>query len=277
MRAEPWQSNPNTSVAKVIAAQVGHDVVTFGVGGSATTVSVNGIADTAIGSNGAQQLLDGGHIEALSSTSYILTWDTGETLAVTQPADYLSISATLGPQDGPGSVQGLLGGDTGPANDFALPNGTVLQQPLSSATLLGTFADGWTVAPGQSLLGGTVSAASGLGASPAMAFLGATAPGQILTGSLQTGGQTGAPVTMVGALADFSGDTITNFAAQDLIDVTDVGSTLATLADTDTAAGDVLTISAGSASASLHLSESLSGRVFHAVSDQHVGTVIGDD
>jgi hypothetical protein len=275
MRAEPWQSYPDTSVATEIAAQVGHDVVTFGVGGSAPTVAVNGIADTAIGGHGAQQLLDGGHIEALSSTSYILTWDTGETLAVTQPGDFLSISATLGPQDGPGSVQGLLGGDSGAANDFALPDGTVLAQPLSTSTLLSTFADAWTVGQGQSLLGGTVSAASGLGASPAMTFLGATAPGQILTGSLQAGGQTAAPVTMLGALADFSGDTVTNFAAQDLIDITDVGSALATLAYTGTGTGGVLTIGAGSASASLSLSGDASGSLFHAVSDQHGGTLIG--
>jgi hypothetical protein len=273
MRAQPWQSNPGTSVATEIAAQVGHDVVSFAVGASSTAVLVNGIADTAIGSNGAQQLLDGGHIQALSSTSYMLTWDTGETLAVTQHGDYLSISATLGPQDGPGSVQGLLGGDTGQADDFALPDGTVLEQPLSSATLLGTFADAWTVAPGQSLLGGTVPAASGLGTPPAMTFLGATAPGLILTGSLQAGGQTGAPVTMVGALADFSGDTVTNFAARDLIDVTDISSALATIAYAG--AGGVLTIGSGSASAALHVSGDLSDGVFHAMSDQHGGTLIG--
>jgi hypothetical protein len=140
---------------------------------------------------------------------------------------------------------------------------------------LSTFADAWTVGQGQSLLGGTVSAASGLGASPAMTFLGATAPGQILTGSLQAGGQTAAPVTMLGALADFSGDTVTNFAAQDLIDITDVGSALATLAYTGTGTGGVLTIGAGSASASLSLSGDASGSLFHAVSDQHGGTLIG--
>jgi hypothetical protein len=275
MRAEPWQSNPHTSVATEIAAQVGDDVVSFGVGGAATTVSVNGIADTAIGSGGAQRLLEGGHIQALSSTSYVLTWDTGETLAVTQPGDYLSISATLGPQDGPGSVQGLLGGDTGQANDFALPDGTVLTQPLSTSTLLGTFADAWTVAPGLSLLDGAVPAASGLGTPLAMTFLSATAPGQILIGSLQAGGQTSGPVTMMGALADFSGDTVTNLAAQDLIDVIDVGSALATIAYKDTGTGGVLTIGDGSASATLHLAGHLSSSAFHEMADQHGGTLIG--
>jgi hypothetical protein len=108
-----------------------------------------------------------------------------------------------------------------------------------------------------------------------MTFLSATGAGQILTGSLQAGAQVGAPVTMVGALADFGGDTITNFAAQDLIDVTNVGSAVATLAYTGTATGGVLTIGSGSASAALHVSGDLSGGGFRAVSDQHGGTLIG--
>jgi hypothetical protein len=237
------------------------------------TVAINGVADTALSLADPTQLLDGGTLRMIAANQYELSWSSGETLAITKGVAYLNVTASLGPQDAPGSVQGLLGSDTGQANDFALPDGTVLKQPLSSATLLGTFADAWTVAPEQSLLGGTVPAASGLGASPAMTFLGATAPGQILTGSLQAGGQTGAPVTMVGTLADFSGDTVTNFAAQDLIDVTNVGSAVATLATT--AGGGVLTIGAGAASASLKLSGDLSGSVFHAVSDQHGGTLIG--
>jgi hypothetical protein len=267
----PFANIAGTSIITEAAAQVGGNVVTFGMGGA--TVAINGVADTALSLADPTQLLDGGTLRMIAANQYELTWSSGETLAITKGVAYLNVTASLGPQDAPGSVQGLLGSDTGQANDFALPDGTVLKQPLSSATLLGTFADAWTVAPAQSLLGGTVPAASGLGASPAMTFLGATAPGQILTGSLQAGGQTGAPVTMVGTLADFSGDTVTNFAVQDLIDVTNVGSAVATLATA--AGGGVLTIGAGAASASLKLSGDLSGSVFHAVSDQHGGTLIG--
>jgi hypothetical protein len=268
----PFPAIQATSIITEAAAQVGGDDVTFGMGG--TTVSIDGVADTALSLADPTQQLAGGTLRMIAANEYELSWSSGESLTVTKGTAYLNVTASLGPQDAPGSVQGLLGSDSGQAKDFALPDGTVLKQPLSSATLLGTFADAWTVAPAQSLLGGTVPAASGLGTAPAMTFLSATAPGQILTGSLQAGGQAGAPVTMVGALADFNGDTVTNFAAQDLIDVTDVGSALATLAYTGTASGGALTIGAGAASATLHLSGDLSGSVFRAASDQHGGTLI---
>ncbi len=268
----PFPAIQATSVITEAAAQVGRNDVTFGMGG--TTVAINGIADTALSMADPTQVLDGGTLRMIAANQYELDWSSGESITVTKGTEFMNVSSTLGAQDTPGSVQGLLGGDTGQANDFALPDGTVLKPPLSDATLLGTFADAWTVAPGQSLLGGMVPAASGLGTSPAMTFLSATGPGQILTGSLQAGGQAGAPVTMVGALADFGGDTITNFAAQDLIDITDVGRAVTTLAYAGTATGGVLTISAGSAGASLRLSGGMSGSVFHTVSDQHGGTLI---
>jgi hypothetical protein len=269
----PFPAIQATSVITETAAQVGGNDVTFGMGG--TTVAINGVADTALSMADPTQVLDGGTLRMIAANQYELDWSSGESITVTKGTEFMNVSSTLGAQDTPGSVQGLLGSDTGQANDFALPDGTVLKPPLSDATLLGTFANAWTVAPGQSLLGGTVPAASGLGTSPAMTFLSATGAGQILTGSLQAGAQVGAPVTMVGALADFGGDTITNFAAQDLIDVTNVGSAVATLAYTGTATGGVLTIGSGSASAALHVSGDLSGGGFRAVSDQHGGTLIG--
>src|SRR5205807_9956787 len=89
----------------------------------------------------------------------------------------------------PGSVQGLLGTDSGnPANDLALPDGTVLPQPVSQSTLYGQYADAWRItdqtslfdyAPGQStatftnedfpvVLGPTITAdpVSGLAGTP---------------------------------------------------------------------------------------------------------------
>ena len=48
---------------------------------------------------------------------------------------YLDTSVGLGAGQKPGSVQGLMGPDKGAANDFMLPNGTVLAQPLSTDTL----------------------------------------------------------------------------------------------------------------------------------------------
>jgi hypothetical protein len=273
IRTAPFPAIQATSVITEAAAQVGGNVVTFGMGG--TTVSINGVADTALGMADPTQLLDGGTLRMIAANQYELSWSSGETLAITKGTAYLNVTASLGPQDAPGSVQGLLGSDNGQAKEFALPDGAVLKQPLSSATLLGTFADAWTVAPGQSLLAGTVPAASGLGTPPAMAFLGATAPGQVLTGTLKAGGQTAAPITLVGTLADFAGDTVTNFAAQDRIDITNIGGTLATVAYTGTATAGLLTIGSGSASASLHVSGDLSGGAFRAASDQHGGTLVG--
>jgi hypothetical protein len=48
-------------------------------------------------------------------------------------------------------VRGLLGSHTGQGNDFQLPDGTVLAQPLSEEQMLGLYADAWRVAPGESL------------------------------------------------------------------------------------------------------------------------------
>jgi hypothetical protein len=285
MRAQPWQSNPNTSVATEIAAQVGHDVVSFTVGASATTVLVNGIADKAIGSTNTQQVLDGGHLTALSSTSFVLTWDTGETLSVTQPADYLSVSATLGPQDGPGSVQGLLGPDAGQQSDFQLPDGTVLAQPLATATLLGTFADAWRVLPGASLLDTATASMSGIGA-PKMAFLSpgtnsviaATTPGEILTGSGVGAafGQAAPPgVTIRCDLTTLASDRIADFASRDLIDITDLASADASAVYQTSPTGGALHLGGTSGMATIAFADPVPNGMFRTASDGHGGTLIG--
>ena len=80
-----------------------------------------------------------------------MAWDTGETLTVVNDGTYLDLSVGLGANDGPGSVVGLVGPDEGQANDFMLPDGTVLQQPLSTAELYQTFANAWRVTQATSL------------------------------------------------------------------------------------------------------------------------------
>ena len=52
-------------------------------------------------------------------------------------------------------MQGLLGTDSRQADDFTLPDGSVLPQPLSGSELYGTFAEAWSVTPANSLLGAT--------------------------------------------------------------------------------------------------------------------------
>ena len=49
-------------------------------------------------------------------------------------------------------MHGLLGSHSGQANDFQLPDGTVLAQPLSGDQIHSVYADAWRVAPGASLL-----------------------------------------------------------------------------------------------------------------------------
>jgi hypothetical protein len=97
------------------------------------------------------QSLAGGTLTRLSAASYRLTWSMGESVTVTDKGSWLDWSVALGPHDGPGSMQGLLGSDSGQATDFQLPDGSVIPQPLSDAEILGVFADAWRVAPGASL------------------------------------------------------------------------------------------------------------------------------
>ncbi|MBV8192441.1 MAG: hypothetical protein JO339_34790, partial [Alphaproteobacteria bacterium] len=81
-----------------------------------------------------------------------LSWNTGEQLWVGEHGGFFDWSVVLGPNDGPGSVQGLLGSKTGRANDFQRPDGSVLHGSASDSAMLGDLADAWRVTPGTSLL-----------------------------------------------------------------------------------------------------------------------------
>jgi hypothetical protein len=83
-----------------------------------------------------------------------LDWNSGQSLTIDDYGAYFNTSVGLGARNGPGSVQGLLGSDTGQANDFAMPDGSILRQPLSDADILGEFATAWSVPQGSSLFGG---------------------------------------------------------------------------------------------------------------------------
>ena len=158
-----------TSITTALAAQLGDDRVTFAVG-RANPVYINGAADTGLQVGATQNLADG-TLARLSSTTYRLTWSGGEslTVAVTGQGGWLDWSVGLGPHDGPGSVQGLLGSNSGQATDFQLPNGSVLQPPLSTDQILGSFAEAWRVAPGASLFDDRPAAAApGTAFSPAL-------------------------------------------------------------------------------------------------------------
>jgi T5SS/PEP-CTERM-associated repeat protein len=138
--SHPWQiqirtaSFPGaTSVTTEVAAAIGGDRVTF-ASDRASTVYVDGVADRALQVGSVQKLADGTLTE-LAAGVYKLAWNSGESVTVTVRDNYLDWSVALGPHDGPGSVRGLLGSDSGQTSNFQPPN-----------------PDDWRVAPGASLL-----------------------------------------------------------------------------------------------------------------------------
>jgi T5SS/PEP-CTERM-associated repeat protein len=154
----PWQiqirtdSFPGaTSITTGLAVAFGDHRATFAIGRS-DTVYVDGVPDSALGVGAVQAFGDGSTLARLSPTEYQLSLGTGESVTIVDQGDYLDWAVGLGPHDGPGSVRGLLGSNSGQANDFQLPDGTVLPQPLSSDQLLTIYAAAWRVASEASLL-----------------------------------------------------------------------------------------------------------------------------
>ena len=151
IQTAPFSENNATSLITALAAQLGSDVITFDAA-AANPLIVDGVADTALNSPGDVQTFGAGNVTELSPTYFQVNWNTGETLTVDDAGVFFNANVTLGPSDGPGSVQGLLGSDTGQANDIELPDGTVLS-PTNTQQLLGEYAQAWSVAPDDSLFG----------------------------------------------------------------------------------------------------------------------------
>ena len=149
------------SITTELGALVGDDRVTFAIGRE-SLVYVDGVPDTVL-RPGVTQTIAGGTLTEVSDDAYRLDLFGGESITVIDRGNYLDWTVALGPHDGPGSVRGLLGSNTGQTNDdFQLRDGTVLAQPLSEAEILSTFADAWTVAPAMSLLDETNVPAIGI-------------------------------------------------------------------------------------------------------------------
>jgi len=150
IRLQPWGNSPAVTVMTQIAAAIGTDRVTFGINRS-SFVMVDG---NPVALSAAQPVLalSGGTLTRITAATYQLAWSTGEVATISNGGSFLNISVFGGPLDGPGSMRGLLGRDSGPANDFALPNGTVLQQPLTPAVLYGQYANAWRITQAQALL-----------------------------------------------------------------------------------------------------------------------------
>ena len=90
-----------------------------------------------------------GSVTEVSPDSYVVKWNTGESLTVSLNGSYINASITLPQSDGPGSVEGLLGSNSGVNNDFQpVVSGTT----ITTAQLYGAFADTWRVSQATSLL-----------------------------------------------------------------------------------------------------------------------------
>ena len=161
------------SITTALGALIDDDRVTFAIGRD-SVVHIDGAPDTGL-HPGVVQTLEGGTLTQVSDDTYRLDWNTGELITVIDRGVCLDWTVELGPQDGPGSVRGLLGSNTGQANDdFQLHDGTVLTQPLSEDEILSVFADAWSVTPGTSLLDGLDGRPSTGTASYASALAGVT-------------------------------------------------------------------------------------------------------
>jgi hypothetical protein len=122
-RLEPYGSSSSVSVMTMIGAEVGSDRVTFAINRT-NTVWVDGTPETAL-AIGSPVTLSGGTLSELAANIYQINWNTGETATITNAGGYLNVSVGLGPNDAPGSVEGLLGPDEGQAYDFQLSDGAV--------------------------------------------------------------------------------------------------------------------------------------------------------
>jgi len=100
---------PGTSVITAVTAHIGGNDVGFALDG---TVTVNGSADLALNAPGTTEQLDGGTLTELSSTTYEITWASGEQLAVNNAGSYFSVAMSLAEHDSTASVGGLLGDQT---------------------------------------------------------------------------------------------------------------------------------------------------------------------
>jgi hypothetical protein len=149
VRLQPWYNSASVSVMTEVAAAVGSDRVTFALGRTGT-VWVNG-AEASLSASAPLQL-SGGTLQQISGASWQIVWNTGETLTVSNAGSFLNVDTTLAANASAGSVQGLLGTDSGsPATDLALPDGTVISQPVSYAELYTTYANAWRITQAASL------------------------------------------------------------------------------------------------------------------------------
>jgi hypothetical protein len=216
VRLQPYESSAAGTVITQVAALVGMDRVTFAINRS-DSVWVNGNPESL--SVGQTIDLSGGQLSETANNAFLISWNTGEALQVVDNGTYLDTAVGLGGGQGPGSVAGLMGPNKGQANDFTLPDGTVLPQPLTTDQLYNTFASAWEVTAATSLMdyGSGQSAASFPLTPPAAPLTVADLPANVVAQAAAVVAEAGITNPAAAAAAEFdylaTGDT--KFVASD--------------------------------------------------------------
>lgn len=148
IRTVPVGESDLVSAISAVAMAVGNDRVSLD-SHSTSPLMING-APMSLTLEGGAHMLDGGQI-AFDGGQYMIAWNNGDFVQVALQDEYIDLSFAPA-ENRAGNLQGILGsfdGDT--TNDFQLPDGTVLAQPLDFDTLYGTFAEAWRITDAQSL------------------------------------------------------------------------------------------------------------------------------
>ena len=140
-------AGPSVTANTAVAIRVGSDVISL-YAGQPNPFFVNG----------APAALDDGATFAIGDFSVHRTGSVyqvfdglGDSAWINVHSSFVDIALYVDDSNA-GTVEGLLGNADGNSiNDFALGDGTVLDQPLSPAVLYGAFADAWRVTPETSL------------------------------------------------------------------------------------------------------------------------------
>ena len=156
MRYVPFGSSQYISATGAIATEVdGYRVAIYIDGevpdGSSVNLWVDGQPVEIDPTNGPLEL-GNGSVWFDGANGYTIVLPTGEQIMTKVFATYMNTCVFLTDAAHPdGSIQGLLGnGDGDGSNDFALPDGTVLNSP-NHATIYGVYADAWRVTDQSSL------------------------------------------------------------------------------------------------------------------------------
>ena len=155
IRTHRWFNSAAVSVTTAVGVAVGGGHrVTFEAN-RADTVWIDGSAAGVSGltPGGPAIHIGSASLKQLTPNSWQITYATGESATVSNSGNFLNVDTTLPRSAVSGAYAGLLGNANGnPADNFTLPNGTVLTQPLSYTDLYTTWADAWRLQSGSATL-----------------------------------------------------------------------------------------------------------------------------